>query len=556
MVNQYEVTFVNADGTVLDIQYVDKGEKPVDPITRTGNPIATPTMESTVSTDYTFAGWDSAFITVFENLTYTATYTETIREYTIKYVANGIVLQEAVAPYGTSVWYNGEIPTYTAEESAYKYYLFDGWDTSGYVNGEKTVNAIFDSCEYSSGYFDGKDLSEMRPVEIYALTKLGLESNYVLSRDAVNITLGSDISYNDVEENVLIAEPTVFNGGNYIDTQVQLLNEDRDFVLAIDYTLDSSSPNGSILAECYSDNGMSGFRLWYNSGIKLGWGTSATTPASVNTREMIVLRHVKGENGLHVYTSNLSGDAPSYVELSSARSMLHDGSLVFGCSKADDNSTYENHASGTIYWSKVWYADLGDEICSEIAYWPHEKMTFEMCGFKRNYLSDGSSKRCAMSFLSSGVLSGKAKYSGSSKNAGGWANSTLNTYLNNRIYKAFPAKWKQLIKQVQVKSSIGNKSTEVSKSDCYIYIPAVYELDSTKSSEPYFSEVYPASTIDYILSKDRRICKDSSGTPVTYWTRSPNVSYDYAIHTVKADGDLNSFIYPYDTHHVRIMFSI
>ena len=59
LVAQYAVTFINQDDTVLDIQYVDKGTKPVDPITRADNPIETPTLASTVSTDYMFAGWDT-----------------------------------------------------------------------------------------------------------------------------------------------------------------------------------------------------------------------------------------------------------------------------------------------------------------------------------------------------------------------------------------------------------------------------------------------------------------------------------------------------------------
>ena len=42
LVQQYTVTFMNTDGTVLDVQYVDKGTKPVDPITRSENPIPTP----------------------------------------------------------------------------------------------------------------------------------------------------------------------------------------------------------------------------------------------------------------------------------------------------------------------------------------------------------------------------------------------------------------------------------------------------------------------------------------------------------------------------------
>ena len=80
LVQQFKVIFVNDDGTVLDIQYVDKGVKPVDPITRSDNPIATPTKESDRQYDYTFAGWDSEFIAAFSDTTIKATYESSIRK--------------------------------------------------------------------------------------------------------------------------------------------------------------------------------------------------------------------------------------------------------------------------------------------------------------------------------------------------------------------------------------------------------------------------------------------------------------------------------------------
>ena len=560
LILQYAVTFKNADGTVLDIQYVDEGNMPVDPITRGNNPIPTPSLESTASTNYLFAGWDAEFIKVFEDLTYVATYTESTREYTIKYVSNGTTLQETRAPYGSSVWYSGNIPTYTTEEMAHKYYLFDGWDASGYVNGDKTINAVFDYCKYSAGYFDGKDLSEMRPVEIYAMTKLGLESTYVESKDSIVVTLGDDVSYDDVDERVLISETTVFNGSNKVDTGIALMNEDRDFVLAIDYSFDGSNANNAVLVGCYDDMNGEGFMFGsQTTGTKVQWSSNVATVSGKDIREMLVLRHVKGETGLHVYVSNVAGADTTYVELSGIHVSTHNGSLVFGCSKASDGA-YEKHAKGTIYWSKLWYADLGDEMCKKIAYWPHEQMTFEMCGFRRNYLSDGSSKRSAMTFLSSGVLSNKMSYNSSGGNLGGWAASNLREYLNNRIYNAFPTKWKQMIKQVQVKSSIGGGSTtsaalDCTKSDCYIFIPAVYEVNSTQDTEPYTTEVDPASTIDYFVSDESRICYDNNGVPVSYWTRSPNAKYSY-IHVISSAGGLSSYIMSNEKNYVRIMFSI
>lgn len=552
LINQFVVTFINDDGTILDVQYVDKGENPVDPITRKDNPIATPTKESSVSIDYTFAGWDTTFVAVFAPMTITATYTESLRKYTVKYVNRGIVLQESISEYGTTVFYTGDVPSYTAEESAYKYYLFDRWDQSGYVNGDKIINALYDVCEYTSGYFDGKGISSLRPVEIYAMGKLGIESQHVDIKDSISFELGHDYSYDDIEEEILISEQTDFTGSNYIDTGVSIFDEDRDFVIAIDYKFSSGNATNAVLAQCYQNNGANGFRLWYNNGPKLVWGTSSITPSSVNAREMLVIRHVKGENVLHIYTSNLSGDNVVYNELPRTRSTITNATLVFGCAKADDGA-YEDYGKGTIYWSKVWFADLGNDACKNLATWTHEKRTFEMCGFKRYYLSDNPSKRCSMTFLDSHLLSRNMILNDSSTNTDAWKSGKLNARLNSRLYNAIPVSWKQLIKQVQISTSVGNKSAEISTSDCYIAIPAVIEVDPTMTNEPY---VYEGTSIPFFTTNQSRICAYDDGTSGSYQLRSPNYSYSSYVYRVDENGGLYGYYYPYDECGIRIMFSI
>lgn len=543
LVPQYTVTFMNQDGKILDVQYVDKGTKPVDPITRQENPIPTPTLESTISTNYTFAGWDTAFVDIFADMTILATYTETTRMYTVKYVSNNNVLKEIKANYGIIVTYDGELPTYTAEESAYKYYLFDRWDQGGFVNGDKTINAVYDSCEYTTGYFVGKELADMRPVEIYMLTKLntiGVISinDYVDAKDPVTIQLGNDFSFSDIEEKILISEKTIFNGTNYVDTGIKLLSEDRDFVLAIDCKMDSGNSNNAVLAQCFSGLDTSGFKLLYSNGVRLTWGSSSNYPCSVDNREMIVLRHVKGETGVHVYASHVTESSPYYYELSGTHTMTHNVSLVFGCNKLEDGS-YEQYARGTIYWSKIWYADLGDSICKQIAYWPHEEIGFEACcesngSLKRYYLSDNSGARSSIALIASNTLSQPMVINASSSNSGGWANYSLNTYLNNRVYEAFSTKWKQLIKQVKVKSSVGENSEAISNSDCYIFIPAIAELYSGVTSEPYISE---GTIISHFQSSNQaRICYTLDGDAVQYWTRSPTMGYSGYVYRINNTG--------------------
>lgn len=547
LIEQYAVTFVNYDNTVLDVQYVDKGQKAVDPITRADNPIPTPTKPSSVSTDFTFDGWDSSFQAVFGPITIKATYSESTRRYTIRYVSKGMTKQESTGLYGENIIYEGDIPTYTLEENGYTYYLFNRWDKSGYIDGDKTVNAIFDSFTYKDGAFDKKQLKDMSPVEIYAMTQLGIDPATlgVEEGDEYSIELGYDIDYDDIESKTIISEKTSFTGKNYIDTGIKLFDEDKDFVLAIDAKFLTGNSNRAVLAQCFQSNGSNGFKLWYNSGTKLTWGSTGTTttPITVDYRDMIVIRHKKGDNNLIVYSSNLGGDDVTTEELTRTRSTIADNStLVFGCSKADDGS-YEDYARGEIYWCKIWYKDLGEAACKQLACWTHERVGFNVCGFKKYYLSDNPSKRCNFTMLASNLLERKRAYNSqyTNGNEGGWAKSELNTFLNTRVYNAMPVQTKLLMKQVTVSSSIGKMSTEISTSECHIFIPSAIEVsnESTYNVEPYVNEA--TYTISYMIAADNRKRADASNVYYSYWLRSPFATYNDYILAVNSVGEVYGF---------------
>jgi hypothetical protein len=272
---------------------------------------------------------------------------------------------------------------------------------------------------------------------------------------------------------------------------------------------------------------------------------------------MLVVRHVKGENGIHIYASNMQNNRSCYTTLDGAHSMIHDVSLVFGCSKLEDGS-YENHASGVVYWSKVWYADLGDDICTQLACWTHEEMVFEACcevnrDLKRYYLSDNSGSRSSLTFISAGLLPHPMAMHTSSLNKGGWPSYSLNAYLNNRVYDAFPVQWKQLMKQVKIKSTAGDKSSEIVNSDCYVFIPSVNEMDASMNIDPYASE---GTLISHFSNNNARICYNSKGAAVQYWTRSPNVQYDSYVHRISDAGSVQTITTLTASMYTRIMISM
>ena len=550
---QFKVTFVNDDGTILDTQYIEQFDSAVDPITRDENPIPTPKKDSTIQYNYTFSGWSGSLANIVADRVIRALYSESIREYTIKYVVNGEPVKTARGVYGTNIVYDGNIPVWTAEEP-FAFYLFNRWDKSGLLdggfddNGVKTVNAVFDKFTYSATAFNGKHLCDLTPVEIYAMNKLGLTKD-IIPEDAPNgyncytINVGNDVEYDDIESELLVdnktyvgagsnyGKSTVFNGSNYIDTGIQLFDVDRDFVIALDYefnTFDSSKEKAPVLAQCYKNNGNIGFKLWYNSGVQFTWSSSAPNEAvaGLNDREMVIIRHKKGDTKLTVYNSNLDGTSILMYSLDS-KEFTSDATLVFGCEK-QSATVFNHYAVGKIHWAKIWYNDLGDSVCKSLATWIHERITLEMSGFHRYYLSDNPDEMCNFSLLTTHLLGRTEQWNNSTTNDGGWAKSTLNTKLNNRLYNAMPTNIKLLMKRMVVKSNDGMGTsmpyyTDITSSNCYITIPSLFDVDPGKSMEPYSSETVQGTISFMGTSADRKRAFDG-GDYNDYWLRSPYTS--------------------------------
>ena len=575
---QYLVKFVNYDGTLLEEQYVDSNGYASDPTKREVDPLK-PKRESSVSTDYEFVGWDIDLSStrIGADRTVTAVYSESTRQYTIKYVVsignNTEVKQITTAPYGFNVLYaeydedlnfikEREIPTYTAMENvgSTQFYLFSHWDQSGFVDGDKTITAVFDRCVYREGYFFEEEhnaLSKLRPVEVYALTKLpailSSQNNIMTIQDFIDIQekdsysfeMGYDVNYGDgdsVEYHSIVSDGIItlkdspdfgkeakFTGSNYFDTGLSLLSEDRDFVLAIDYEMPSSNSSGAVLAQCYYNTVGKGMRLSYGNGVNFSWGGNSSLTANPDNREMLVIRHLKGENKLTIYNSNLSNINIEVKDLNSDENYIINDTLVFGASKRLQNNfyTYDSNAIGNVYWCKLWYTDLGDEACMKLAGWTHEKINLEVCGFGKYYLSD-SDNTCQFSLLASHLLERPRTIKSTDSNAGGWSNSPLNNFLNTRFYDAIPHQIKAIIKKTRVLSSAGQQSTNIVSDDCYVTIPSAVEVidNSTYQGVPYKNEINGVQdgnkVIKYMAAERRR--GYDGGNYANYWLRSPSHS--------------------------------
>ena len=133
---RYTIRFVNEDGTELQSGKVAYGETPV----YTGS---MPTKAATAQYTYAFKSWDQEIATVTGEATYTATYSETVNEYTIRFVdEKGRELQSSRIAYGTTPVYTGETPPKGATTK--HTYTFSGWKPAiGAVEGDATYTAVY-----------------------------------------------------------------------------------------------------------------------------------------------------------------------------------------------------------------------------------------------------------------------------------------------------------------------------------------------------------------------------------------------------------------------------
>ena len=148
-------------------------------------------------------------------------------------------------------------------------------------------------------------------------------------------------------------------------------------------------------------------------------------------------------------------------------------------------------------------------------------------------LASDSSQFAHVNFIMRNCLAATRAMNSTNTNEGGWPRMALNTWLNYTLYPKLPIFWRRMIKQVVVRSTAGNQSSEIVTSNDYLYLPSYTEVGFGRGT-PYINEidpdVYGSNTLDAVwpvftdnASRIKRI-GGSAGTATIWWLRSPHPS--------------------------------
>jgi len=548
----YKVQWVNDDGTVLQTKQVTTGQS----TQYTGS---TPTKASTAQYTYAFKEWTGAddrttgaIDQVTGPKTVTATYTNTVRQYSYTFYAEdrSTVLQNGTVDYGTTVQYNGTTPT-SSEGGE-----FQGWEPSNMVitgntsfypkfQSEVEDAEITDDWATICANVDNGTYATEYKVGNYKPMDLGSEGTINMQIVAIDNEEGPLVF---VAKELLVTDKSMTstgtNAGGYPATDVMkpYLNDTilplvpevvRQHIKAVSKTSYDKTTGADVTST---------EKLWIPSAREIFGGTSYEQSGPVYStiyKDSTSRKKTKfGSSSFTIWwlrSANSSSDTNfRRVSTSGGADNSNAGTsrgvcLSFVLSSDTISDSWEEIASAVVdgtYRTK--YAvgdskiiDLGDEGA----------ISMQIVAFDTDELADGSGNTAAITWVAKQLLVTDKEMTSTGTNAGGYpASNVLRPYLqeNGTIWNKLPTALKTLIKAVSKTSYDKTTGADVTSTE-KLWIPSARETfggASYEQSGPVYSTIYKDSN-------SRKKTKFGSSSFADWWLRSAysnsNTNFRYVV---------------------------
>ena len=196
---------------------------------------------------------------------------------------------------------------------------------------------------------------------------------------------------------------------------------------------------------------------------------------------------------------------------------------------------------------------VGDKIkiCLDTNVVTDTVVVMQLIGFN-HFKETGQSTFANAVFLMVGVLNGMRQHQSSATNIDGWKSSLIRTFLNESLFPALPAKWRHMIKAVDVIGSVGGmNTTNFHTTSDKLFLLSMAEVGQSATTAPYSGEVdanaaqvtFSVFTDNYSRAKRKN---NGTGDLINWWLRSPwsTGSSNYAL--VQTSGAANNGIANYN----------
>jgi hypothetical protein len=143
-------------------------------------------------------------------------------------------------------------------------------------------------------------------------------------------------------------------------------------------------------------------------------------------------------------------------------------------------------------------------------------------------------------------------------NAGGWKAMPMRTWLNNRLFKALPFLWRQLILTVYVNSNTGKDATGNvdPPAEDKIWIPCLKDMGYNTTTAVYSDESdAPFSCFTTQASKIKKL-NFGLGAANNYWLRSPITSITTGFYSIQPSGASSTLYNSSNSYGVAFGFCI
>ena len=495
---QHLITFKDYDGSTLYSVYVDNGSVLTDPVAL--GIIPTPVRDSTAAYDYTYSGWDGNLIgtPIFQAATINAQYTSTLRKYTVTWFSdntdNKVQLKSVQAEYGSEAVYDNHGLS-VRQDSSYVWSIFKGWSAStGRITGDTNVYALW---EIGNAQSTITDTTLLTASDVLASKKAGTinvnnDDSLITYGDRIKIDMGYRPEFTNISSIDAIEPDTYFDGSTYMETDIMLFDEDKSWTMFVDVDFNSTTDNNTLIS-CFSSNGDMGLKVKYSYyspyGAIVQWGSNeATLDNSVTNRQTYrttsVLRHTAGDNHITLYNCSIGSDEVSKIQVSKLVTTKNNQKLGFGAFK-DYTGTISDYGTGVVHRCKIWWGDLGDTECRKIAIYPWETMYWDVMSGGDYATNDTETEHTTIDLISSVILErSHIPYKDTTIEGlpGGYGDTDMCAWLNNRLYNGLPITWKVVIAQPYIKYLSYNADkpdagyADLNKKQMHVWIPSVYEL--------------------------------------------------------------------------------